>query len=220
MPWAATAVGAVQVYNVGQTNLRTDEMQQDVIRLVGPGGAGKTTTGARLAQRLGVCFVDLDERFAATHGDISEYLDVHGYAQYATQNVQSYLEVIGAAAGPHVLALSSGFMTYATDVHPEYCRVRGGIASSATTLVLLPSLDCETCVAETVRRQLGRPFCRSAAREEEVIRQRFGIYRTLAAVKLETMRPISGVVDAAVTHLLPNIRLQPTTAGAMMSRRG
>jgi len=53
-------------------------MQQDVIRLVGPGGAGKTTTGARLAQRLGVAFVDLDERFAATHGDISEYLSAHG----------------------------------------------------------------------------------------------------------------------------------------------
>ncbi len=191
-------------------------MPQDVIRLVGPGGAGKTTTGARLAQRLGVGFVDLDERFAATHGDISEYLDVHGYAQYAMNNVQSYLEVIGAWAA-QVLALSSGFMTYSSDVHPEYARVRGEIASSATTLVLLPSLDCETCVAETVRRQLGRPFCRSAAREEEVIRQRFGIYRTLAAVKLETMRPNLEVVDAAVTHLLPNIRLQPTTAGAGMT---
>ena len=184
-------------------------MQQDVIRLVGPGGAGKTTTGTRLARRLGLTFVDLDERFAATHGDISEYLDVHGYTPYAMQNVQSYLEVIGAAAGPHVLALSSGFMTYATDVHPDYARIRGEIAASATTLVLLPSLDHETCVAETVRRQLGRPFCRPAEREEEVIRQRFGVYRTLSATKLETMKPISEVVDAAVANLLPK-RVQPT----------
>jgi shikimate kinase len=195
-------------------------MQQDVIRLVGPGGAGKTTTGAMLAQRLGLTFVDLDERFAATHGDISRYLDAHGYAPYAMQNVQSYLDLLEGAAGPHVLALSSGFMTYATDVHPAYARVRGEIAASATTLVLLPSLDYGTCVAETVRRQLGRPFSRSAEREEEVIRQRFGVYRDLSVTKCETMNPVSEVVDAAVANLLPNIRLQPTAAGAILSRRG
>ena len=185
-------------------------MPQDVIRLIGPGGAGKTTTGARLAQDLGVTFVDLDGRFAATQGDISEYLDVHGYASYAMQNVQGYLEVMGAAVGPAVLALSSGFMTYATDVHPDYARVRGEIAASATTLVLLPSLDYQTCVAETVRRQLGRRFHRSAEREEEVIRERFGVYRNLSASKLKTMNPVSEVVAAAVANLLPNIRLQPT----------
>jgi shikimate kinase len=195
-------------------------MRQGVIRFVGPGGAGKTSTGARLAQRLGLTFVDLDARFTAMHGDISEHLNVHGYASYAMQNVQNYFEVIGATAGPHVLALSSGFMTYAIDVHPDYARVRGEIAASATTLVLLPSLDCETCVAETVRRQLGRPFCRSAEREEQVIRRRFGVYRNLSATKLKTMRPVSEVVDTAMSNLLPNIRLHPTAAVAIMSCRG
>jgi shikimate kinase len=203
-PLQPTAFGGAERQGVGQTNLRTDQMQQVVIRLVGPGGAGKTTTGGRLAQRLGLTFVDLDERFAATHGEMSEYLNGHGYTSYAMQNVQIYLEVIVTAVGPHVLALSSGFMTYATDVHPDYARVRGEIAASVTTLVLLPSLDYETCVAETVRRQLGRPFCRSAEREEEVIRQRFGVYRNLSATKLETMNPISDVIDAAVANLLPN----------------
>ena len=193
-------------------------MQHDVIRLIGPGGSGKTTTGASLATRLGLTFVDLDERFAAKHGDISDYLDVHGYTSYAMQNVLSYLEVIGAAAGPYVLALSSGFMAYATDVHPDYARVRGEIAAGATTLVLLPSLEYETCVAETVRRQLSRPFRRSAECEEEVIRQRFGVYRNLSATKLDTMKPISEVVDAAVANLLPNIRLQRMAAGVIISR--
>jgi hypothetical protein len=130
------------------------------------------------------------------------------------RNVQRYLEVIEAAADLHVLALSSGFMTYAIDVHPDYGRVRGEIAASATTLVLLPSLDDETCVAETIRRQLRRPFCRSAEREEEVIRQRFVVYRNLSAAKLETMKPVSAVVDAAVANLLPNIRLQPKAPSA------
>jgi len=136
------------------------------------------------------------------------------------QNVRRYLEVIGASVGPHVLALSSGFMTYAPDVHSSYARVRDEIAASATTLVLLPSLDYETCVAETVRRQLGRPYRRSAQREEEVIRQRFGVYRNLPATKLETMNPISAVVEAAVANLLPHVGLQPPAAGAVLSRRG
>jgi shikimate kinase len=195
-------------------------MEQDVIRLVGPGGAGKTTTGARLARRLGATFVDLDERFAATDGDISAYLDVHGYAPYAMRNVQRYLEIIEASTGLQVLALSSGFMTYATDVHPDYSRVRAEIAASAATLVLLPSLDHETCVAETVRRQLSRPFCRPAEREEAVIRERFDVYRNLSAAKLETMNPISEVVEAAVASLLLNIRLQPPAAGAITGRCG
>jgi shikimate kinase len=41
-----------------------------MIQLVGPGGAGKTTTGAALAERLGVPFVDLDAEFAASSGDL------------------------------------------------------------------------------------------------------------------------------------------------------
>jgi shikimate kinase len=158
-----------------------------------------------LAQRLGLAFVDLDERFAATYGDVSEYLAVHGYISYATQNVECYLEVVGAEPKPQlmaqVVALSSGFMTYPTDVHPDYARLRREIATSSTTLVLLPSLDYETCVAETVRRQMGRPFARSAEREEHVIRTRFGVYRDLPAMKVETMRPVAEVVEAAVTNV-------------------
>lgn len=144
-----------------------------------------------------MAFVDLDEQFTANHGDISRYIDVQGYAAYATQNVQNYLAAVGAARDPVVLALSSGFMTYADDVHPDYVPLRLEIAASSTTLVLLPSLDYEACVAETVRRQLGRPFARSAEREEQVIRARFGVYRDLPAGKVETMGSLSAVVEAA-----------------------
>ena len=184
-----------------------------MIRLVGPGGAGKTTTGAVLARRLSVGFVDLDGQFAATCGDISEYLDVHGYAAYAKQNVQTYLDITEAMAERVVLALSSGFMTYPNDVHPDYARLRREIALSPTTLVLLPSLDYEICVAEIVRRQIDRPFTRSAEREEQVVRARFGVYRDLPAKKVETMRSVAEVVEALVPNLLPNTAPGPTPRG-------
>jgi shikimate kinase len=173
-----------------------------MIRLIGPGGAGKSSTGSLLAARLGVRFVDLDERFGAAVGDISKYIESRGYDAYAARNVDVCTDVIrGGADQGWVLALSSGFMTYRDDINPAYPHLRRDIAASPTTFVLLPSLDFESCVAETVRRQLGRPFGRSAEREEQVIRARFALHRDLPATRIETMRPIAEVVEAIVAGM-------------------
>jgi len=173
-----------------------------MIRLVGPGGAGETTVGAALAERLAAPFFDLDAEFTARHGDISAYLATHGYDAYAERNVSVYSALAGVPERSAVIALSSGFMTYRHDVHPGYVRCREDIASSELTFVLLPSLDLETCVAETVRRQLRRPFARTTEREEHVIRDRFVIYSGLPARKVETMRPVDAVVADLLSILL------------------
>jgi shikimate kinase len=107
-----------------------------MIRLVGPGGAGKSTVGALLAKRLELAFL---------------------------------------------------------------------------SVVLLPSLDRESCVTETVRRQIARPFGRSSAKEEAVIRARFETYMALPARKIETMRPVSTVVDGIVAALSLEKRPQTTS---------
>ena len=52
---------------------------RDEIRLVGPGGAGKSTIGAVLAGRLGLAFVDLDRHLAGRIGDIGDYIGEYGY---------------------------------------------------------------------------------------------------------------------------------------------
>ena len=67
--------------------------------------------------------------------------------------------------------------------------------------VLLPSLDRDACVAETVRRQTARPFGGTPAREEAVIRSRFEIYMAVPARKIETMRPLNKVVDEITSAL-------------------
>ena len=172
-----------------------------MIHMIGPGGAGKTTTGAALADRLGVPFVDLDAEFAASCGDVSAYLDTHGYDAYAAQNVSLYSALASVAEPLRVVALSSGFMTYRRDVHPCYPSVRDKVASSPLAFVLLPSLDLETCVAESVRRQLTRSFARPPEREEHVIRTRFPIYASLPVRKVETMRPVSVVVAELLAAL-------------------
>jgi len=171
------------------------------ITLIGPGGAGKSTVGALLAERLGIAFVDLDRRFAERVGDISQYISRCGYAAYTRENVETYQLVLNDEAGPRVVALSSGFMTYPTDTHPAYPRLRRDVAHSVTTFVLIPSLDRESCVAETVRRQLDRPFARSREKEEAVIRERFPLYADLPARKIETMRPLPLIVGEIVTSI-------------------
>ena len=177
-----------------------------MIQLVGPGGAGKTTVGRALAGRLGVTFVDLDEEFRARVGDISRFLAAHGYAAYSARNVQVYVEIVGALPHDAVVALSSGFMTYPPDAHPRYHTVYRGIVADRSTLVLLPSFDRETCVAETVRRQLSRPFSRSAEQEEQVIRARFEVYMALGCRLVET----AGTVDTIVARLAENNEWQMT----------
>jgi hypothetical protein len=102
------------------------------------------------------------------------------------------------------------------DPHPDYQSICREIATSPSTFVLLPSFDYETCVAETVRRQLRRPFSRSAEREEEVIRTRFHAYLSLPTKKCETNKPINVVVEDLVTYLLPVINhdVQPIESDA------
>ena len=178
-----------------------ENVHAEMIRLIGPGGSGKSTIGALLGERLDLRFVDLDLHFAGRLGDISEYIARHGYDAYARENVETYCSVLGDGIRSEVVALSSGFMTYARDAHCEYARIRREVAHSAGTFVLLPSLDRELCVAETVRRQVARPFGRSPEREEVVIRARFESYIALPTRKIETMRPSAAIVDEILAAL-------------------
>jgi hypothetical protein len=113
-----------------------------------------------------------------------------------------YLDMLGEYHDDAVLALSSGFMTYADNTHPDYCRIHREILASPLTVTLLPSFDYDTCIAETVRRQLQRPFSRSTEREEQVIRSRFWIYRNLPTRKFETARPVDALIDELTRTLV------------------
>lgn len=164
-----------------------------MIHLVGPGGAGKSTTGKIVAELLGCPFHDLDRLFEERHGSIDDFIALHGYPAYARRNVETYEEIEARALA--ILAVSSGFMTYPEDVHPRLPTIRRSIATLSSTVVLLPSLDLEPCVAETLRRQRARPRAqhRTDAREEQVIRERFPVYVALAARKVTTMRPAADI---------------------------
>ena len=93
-------------------------MRNDIVYLIGPGGAGKSTAGAVLARELGYGFLDLDEYFVAHSGDISGYLCSHTYSEYATRNLTNYRLAMTAISSPTVFVLSSGFMVYPAQIDP------------------------------------------------------------------------------------------------------
>ena len=174
-----------------------------MIQLIGPGGAGKSTVGCELASHLGLPFIDLDHEFMRHVGDISHQIAHRGYESYAFENVQLYLSLM-TRTRPAVMALSSGFMTYPENIHPDYVTICSAITESSTAFVLLPSLGREACVRETVRRQSARPFGRAAEKEEAVIRERYARYMAVPVPKIETMRPPVEIVKQICARLPPN----------------
>jgi shikimate kinase len=166
-----------------------------VIHLIGPGGAGKSTVAPQLAALLGWSALDLDRLFESRHGSIDDVIRSRGYAAYASANIETFLATPTHPAA--VIALSSGFMTYGAAVHPQWQDIQQRIAGAATTFLLLPSLDVETCVAEIVRRQGARPLPRprSAEREEAVVRARLPQYLALPVRRVTTMRPAAAVAN-------------------------
>jgi shikimate kinase len=168
-----------------------------VIHLVGPGGAGKSTIAPLVATALGVPCYDLDAHFTFAHGSVDTYIATHGYRAYVGANVRTYLVLAKMPTG--VAALSSGFMVYPPDITQEYRSLRAVLAAAPTTLVLLPALELEACVVETVRRQVSRgPGRMPAVQAEAKIRERFGPYSELAARKVASHGPPSAVAAEIV----------------------
>lgn len=154
-----------------------------------------------VAELIDAAAFDLDRAFETAHGDIDHFIAAHGYANYATANVETYLA--HRLREQTVVALSSGFMVYPESMHPAIRGLQQEIAVAATTVLLLPSLDLETCVLETVRRQVTRPLPshRTATREEVVIRERFAQYRGLTPRVVTTMQPVRVVAREIVAYL-------------------
>lgn len=71
-----------------------------VIALVGLRGAGKSTLGARAAERLGYRFAELDQAVEARAGlPLGQIFEIHGEGYYRRVERDALLELIGALEG-------------------------------------------------------------------------------------------------------------------------
>lgn len=82
-----------------------------VIALIGLRGAGKSTVGPMLAQRLGVPFHEVDDLIQETSGlNQRELFELHGEGYYRQQE-RDALQRLVALAKPVVVAVSGGIVT-------------------------------------------------------------------------------------------------------------
>jgi XRE family transcriptional regulator, aerobic/anaerobic benzoate catabolism transcriptional regulator len=81
------------------------------IALLGLRGAGKSTAGAELARRLGVPFVELDERIEASAGlPLAQLFELHGEAYYRRLERETLRRLL-AEPGPAVIATGGSLVT-------------------------------------------------------------------------------------------------------------
>lgn len=153
---------------------RTPLREAKHVFLIGPGAAGKSNLGVELAPLLHRRLVDLDQEFLLRVGNIDSFIRNAGYERYKLRNSQLAREIVTEADNALLLVTSSGFLTL--DNPKEVLDANHALLATGYSVCLLPSRDFERSVSVIVERQLSRPFSRSRASEEEIIRDRYPIY--------------------------------------------
>lgn len=160
------------------------------VYLLGFMGAGKTTVGAALAERLGCPVVDLDARVEAAAGlSVVEIFARHGEAFFRQLEFQTLQEV--SARPGQVVCLGGG----------TYCRPEAVELVNRTGFSVW--LDCP--VEELARRCLGlhppRPLARDAREFATLHGRRLEFYRQAHARVSTAGRPVAAVVAEIIEIL-------------------
>lgn len=177
------------------------------IVLVGLMGSGKTAIGRRLAQRLGLEFVDSDTEIEWAAGmTIPEIFSRYGepYFRDGERRVMARL----LADGPRVIATGGGaFMNAET---------RARIAESGVSLWLKGDLDV---LWRRVRKRTHRPLLQNPHPEatlKKLMDQRYPIYAKADVTVISQEGPHEAVVEEAVAGLERHLSftLQPNASAA------
>ena len=176
-----------------------------VIHFIGLGGAGKTTTAKLLALKMNIPYFDLDEYFIENKGSIAQFIDQHGYDDYAKRNLELYFQIKNLISdnAKAIIVCSSGFMSYPENIVHEYLELKQYIENDQFTFLLMPSFDVEECVEIIVKRQMARTYLNAIAEKEEIkARKRFELYKKLKCKQIITGTLPVNVVDEIQVKLL------------------
>jgi shikimate kinase len=166
------------------------------IVLVGLMGAGKSSIGRRLAQRLGLAFVDADHEIEQAAGcSIDDIFQRLGEAYFRDGERRVIARLLDRP--PHVLATGGGaFMDGQT---------RASIAAKGISVWLRADLDL---LLDRVSRRNNRPLLKKGEpREilERLINERYPVY-ALADICVESgSGPADETVDRVIAALMPRL---------------
>jgi shikimate kinase len=173
------------------------------IVLVGLMGAGKSSIGKRLAQRLHVPFIDADTEIEAAAGcTIDEIFERHGEAAFRDGERRVIARLL-ADHSPHILATGGGAF-----MDPE---TRAAIKAAATSIWLRADIDV---LLKRVKKRNNRPLLkRGDPREilERLINLRYPVYAQ-ADLTVESLDgPHEQVVEAVIEKIASLRRGAPGT---------
>ncbi len=179
------------------------------IVLVGMMGSGKTSTGRKLAQRLGLGFADADVVIEQAAGGmtIEEIFSRYGEAFFRDCERRVMTRMLGE--GPRVLATGGGAFMNA--------ELRDRIASGSVSIWLKAEFDV---LWRRVRRRTTRPLLNNAEPEatlRRLIDERYPVYAAADMTVTSHDGSHEDVVDEMMakleTFLLSPDRLVPAAAG-------
>lgn len=184
--------GATNDHDALQARLAPVPLAERSIVLVGLMGAGKTTVGRRLAQRLGLPFVDADAEIERAAGEtIPEIFERHGETAFRDGERRVIARLL--ERGPQVLATGGGaFMDETT---------RANIAARGISVWLKADLDV---LMKRVGRRSGRPLLKAddpRAVMERLMAARYPVY---AQADL-TVESVEGPHDSVVEDVVARI---------------
>jgi shikimate kinase len=146
-----------------------------ILVLVGPPGAGKTTVGALLAQRLGIAFRDTDADVEAAVGKpIADIFVDDGEEAFRAQETAALLDALAAHDG--VLALGGGAVLAEAN--------RDALAGHRVAFLSVELADA----AKRVGLARDRPVIsiNPRARLRQLLDERRGLYAQVADVTIRT----------------------------------
>jgi shikimate kinase len=158
--------------------------------LIGFMGAGKSTVGPLLATRLGVPFIDLDDRIVGSEGrSIGEIFSAEGESGFRERERQA-LEGL-ASEQTSVVACGGGIVT----VPQTAARLR-----ELGTVVYL-----KTTVAETFARihdRSSRPLLDTPEEAKELLEERNALYSAGADIEIDTVGTTPALLAERIADLL------------------
>ena len=162
------------------------------IVLIGLMGSGKTSTGRRLAQQLGLDFIDADAEIEAAAGmSITEIFAQHGETYFRDGERRVMARLLNE--GPRVLATGGGaFMNEET---------RARIAASGISIWLKADLDV---LWRRVRKRSHRPLLQSGDPERtlrSLLDQRYPVYARADITVISRDGPQELAVEEAIDGL-------------------
>lgn len=163
--------------------------------LVGMPGSGKTTVGRQLARRLGVPFIDLDQRLEEVLGSsIRQYFEESGEDAFRDREAQ-LLDELTAQPGDMVLSTGGGAVLRAQN--------RTRLREAGGSVMYLRASPDE--IYKRVRHDKTRPLLQvnnPLQRLRELYATRDPLYREASHYIIETGRPtVSSLVNMIMMQL-------------------